>query len=149
MATTTRKSRKALTQYPRIHCTDFTECVSLTEQSHKDKCDINKIIDRFARTNTIDHISKYQASYDAIPADDLLTAQLKVQQGTQMFAELPSDIRSKFDQDPVKFLQFMQDPANKTEWQELGLAIPNQKPDATIQDIVNAIKETAAPPPPE
>ena len=45
-----------------------------------------------------------------------------VAKGKTMFEELPSSIRTKFENDPAKFLDFVQDKENLTEMQELGLA---------------------------
>ncbi len=101
---------------------------SLTEQSHKDSCDINKIMARFQKTGTINHLNKYGPMYGDIPSIDLLTAMETTKKANNMFDELPSAIRNKFENEPGLFLDFVQDPANKSEMVELGLAKAENKP---------------------
>ena len=44
-----------------------------------------------------------------------------VTRAQQMFEELPSKIRNKFKNDPSAFLDFVADPLNRPEMDEMGL----------------------------
>jgi len=59
-----------------------------------------------------------------IPAIDYHEALNIVADAESMFEELPSTIRAQFENDPHKFLEFVQDPNNLDEMRELGLAKP-------------------------
>ena len=99
---------------------------SLTEQCHKDDCDINKIIDRFNRTGDISVLSTMQVKqgfYADVTgaASSFMELQAKVAEGKSIFESLPSEIRSKFGNNAAVFWDFVSDPANKEECIKLGL----------------------------
>ncbi|AXL15307.1 internal scaffolding protein [Microviridae sp.] len=95
--------------------------VSMTKQSFKDECNINKIMDKFQKTGAINHYASHEPTYGDATPGDLLNAQLIISNANSMFEELPSSIRKKFDNDPAKFLEFVQDERNQEEMIELGL----------------------------
>jgi len=95
---------------------------SLTKQSFTEECNINNIMKKYQKTGAIDHVNKHEASYGYATSDDFQTSLEIVARGRDMFNELPSSIRTKFDNDPAKFLDFVQDNKNIKEMQELGLA---------------------------
>jgi len=99
---------------------------SLTKQSFTEECNINNIMQKYQKTGAIDHVNKHEASYGFATSLDFQSALETVARGRTMFDELPSSIRSKFDNDPGKFLDFVQDEKNITEMQELGLSNKNQ-----------------------
>lgn len=98
---------------------------SMTRQEYREQCDINNILKQFKKTGIVSHISAQQAkgAYEDLPDpmeyQDALNAVLAAQES---FASLPSKVRSRFDNDPERFLAFMQDPKNQEEMYELGLA---------------------------
>lgn len=98
----------------------------MTKQNFKDECDITKIIDRFSRTGVLEHVRSQAAEYMDAPEIDFQTAQNIVAQGKSMFESLPSKIRNRFENDPGKFLSFMQDEKNHAEARELGLLPPEK-----------------------
>lgn len=96
---------------------------SLTKQEFKDECDINVIMKRYEKDGFLAHFNKYQGQYgDFLDAPEFHEAQNKVLVATEMFMSLPAAIRSRFDNDPGAFLDFVGDPANGKELVELGLA---------------------------
>ncbi len=95
---------------------------SLTKQSFTKECDINNIMRKYQKTGAIEHVNKNQGSYGYATAHSFQEALEIVEKGEKMFKELPSSIRTKFENDPAQFLDFVQDPANIEEMQELGLA---------------------------
>jgi len=118
---------------------------SLTKQSFTKECDINNILKKYQKTGAIDHVNKNEASYGYATSDDFTASMAIVAKGQSMFEELPSTIRTKFENDPAKFLDFVQDENNLKEMQELGLAhkrlnetelpiIPAEKSEAIISE---------------
>lgn len=98
---------------------------SMTKQSHRDECDINNILKQFKKTGIVRHISARaaQGAYQDLPDPiDFQDALHMVMQAEQAFEDLPSVVRSRFNNDPAAFLAFTSDPANAAELVELGLA---------------------------
>jgi len=95
---------------------------SLTKQSFTSECDINNIMAKYQKTGALDHVNKNEASYGFATSEDFQSALEIIRTGQTMFDELPSSIRTKFDNDPAKFLDFVQDNKNQAEMVELGLA---------------------------
>lgn len=93
-----------------------------TRQSFKDECDINNIMSRFQRTGVLDFVNRREPQYVDCTGLDYQRAQDLVLQAKAMFAELPSSLRSRFENDPARFLDFCQDPENQDELVKLGLA---------------------------
>lgn len=91
------------------------------EQSHKNACDINRIVKKYQKTGAIDHQNKYEPRYDDMTGTDFQTAMNMVANATNMFNELPANVRARMDNDPAKFLDFIQNPVNKPEAVKLGL----------------------------
>jgi len=95
---------------------------SMTKQSFKDECDINVIMGRYMRTGVLDFINKHQPRYeDLTEAADYQHAMLIVAESRSLFEDLPSSIRTKFENNPAKFLDFVHDPKNRPEMAEMGL----------------------------
>lgn len=110
---------------------DFTGDKGMTKQSMKQECDINFILARFQKTGMIEHRKQYEGDYSEFGAIDFHTAMNIVAEANSMFESVPSTIRKRFDNDPQKFLDFVQDEKNRNEAIELGI-IP--KPDEVIND---------------
>lgn len=110
-----------------------------TKQSFKDQTNINKILAKAARGNTITHLAQYGAVYgDFSDIDDLLTAQERLQRGQEIFERLPGEIRREFGQDPRRFFKFVNDPQNAEDLPRVlpGLAKPGNQ--------LGTVKRTAA-----
>jgi len=95
--------------------------VYFTEQAHKDKCDVNKIVKRYNSQGIIDHISRFEATYGDVTGIEFKKAKDQVINAQRMFDELPSKIRKEFENNPQKLLSFMDDPDNREKAIELGL----------------------------
>jgi len=79
--------------------------------------------------------------YGYATSDDFTASMEIVARGQTMFEELPSSIRTRFENDPAKFLDFVQDEENKEEMQELGLL--NKTINEEIEPIITAEKSEA------
>lgn len=107
---------------PVRHSLSFAKADSVTEQSHKDACDVNKILSKFQRTGVLEHRNAHRGQYGFATSGDFQNAMFIVAKAQSMFADLPSHIRDKFDHDPGKFLDFVQNDENAPEMVKLGLA---------------------------
>ena len=92
----------------------------VTEQAPKEAVDVNTIWKKYQKTGTIDHVRSHAGTYmDAPSGKDFQSAMNLIAQATTVFEELPSSVRASFDNDPVKYLDAIE---NKTEEAiELGL----------------------------
>ena len=99
---------------------------TMTQQHFRDECDINNIMARYEQTGLlIDPLTARSGGspifddFSDIP--DLMTAQNKLIEAQQMFELLPSRIRKDFDNDPVKFVEFCQNPDNEDKLRDYGI----------------------------
>ncbi len=106
-----------------------------TKQAFKDDTDINKLLARAAKGDSISHLAKHGATYgDFSDIDDLLTAQNRLKRGEQIFSSLPGEIKREFNQSPRAFYNFVNDPQNASKLHEIlpGLTKPGtQLPNTT------------------
>lgn len=102
---------------PVITCDD-----GLTKQSMRDETDINLIMAKYQKTGMINFVNSRKGEYMEVPDVDFQTAMDAVVQGNQMFADMPSNLRKQFNNDPGQFMDFVHNPENKEAMYELGLA---------------------------
>lgn len=103
---------------------------SLTVQASKEECDINVIVAKYLRTGVPpEQRQVIYADLSEIP--DLREAIHMVNDAQQAFMELPAEVRREFDNDPVKLVEFAQDPRNLDRAVELGLA--TRRPESPSQ----------------
>lgn len=105
----------------RVRVQTVNNMPSKTQQQHADDVDVNKIIQRYLGTGVLP-TTKRQAIYaDLTQIKDYSTSLNTIIKARETFQSLPSSIRSKFDNDPEKLLQFIQDPKTIDQQIELGL----------------------------
>lgn len=124
---------------PRIDC---SKDVPLTQQSAKDECDINKIIERLKKGADVPNASPNPPRYGdfaSIPTD-LRECLLVVRQADELFMSLDAHVRKRFDNDPAKLLDFLNDANNRSEAVKLGLV------DAPPEPVTSAPEEPVAAP---
>lgn len=98
---------------------------SRTLQSFAEESEMNNILAKYAKTGVITHLAKHGPNYPDLPTGlDFHSAMNLVVDAQTMFNELPSNIRSRFVNDPVQFLEFMTTAGNDAEMIELGLMEP-------------------------
>lgn len=91
-------------------------------QSFKDECDINRIMAKYQKSGAVQWLEKRGGEYRDVTGIDFMEAMQTVVKGKEVFADLPSSIRDRFNNDPALFLDFMHDPDNHDEMIKLGLA---------------------------
>lgn len=111
----------------RLHCQrpgdvdDKGKLVYLTEQHHKDECNVNHIIRKYESTGLVTHIANFEGRYGDLQGVDFKNAMDLVTRASSDFADLPSNIRKRFKNNPQELLAFMEDPENRKEGIKLGL----------------------------
>nr|QJB19539.1 MAG: internal scaffolding protein [Microvirus sp.] len=94
---------------------------SLTIQSEIDNCDINVIVDRYAKTGILPVMQQPAMFEDVSNPIDYQNALNVVISAQKAFTDLPAAIRKQFDNDPAQFLAFVDDPKNGDELIKMGL----------------------------
>lgn len=101
--------------------------VSKTQQQFKDECDVNNIVAKHAENGTLEeYLSEAAAlrpgSYgDFSDQASFMEAQEIIIRAQSQFDALPAKVRERFQNDPAKFLAFMEDENNADEAFRLGL----------------------------
>lgn len=93
----------------------------LTKQEMRDECDINVIVARFGLTGRMPQSVRLPSYGDFTGVLDFRSALEAVRSAESSFMELPAKVRERFANDPQRFLEFCQDPANTDEARRLGL----------------------------
>jgi len=100
----------------------FPEGTGRTRQSFKAECDINNIMAKFMKTGVLEFTNRNEPRYADVTGIQYQAAMELVASARSMFEELPSALRARFENEPSKFLDFVQDEANAEELVKLGLA---------------------------
>ena len=120
----------------------------LTEQSHKDEVDINKIIKRHGmdliRKTAMLQSQDFQ--FDDVSGNDFQEAMQIITKAQQTFDNMPSALRQQFNNSPAEYLDFVQNPENNDRMVEMGLAQRTPIPEP-IQVIVTNPEPIAEPNP--
>lgn len=102
-----------------------------TIQADRDEANINKIVERLEKGATMLRMNAREPFYgDVSEIGDLQEALIKVQKANELFMSFDARHRERFDNDPVKFVEYFDDPANLEEARSLGLvsALPEPPP---------------------
>lgn len=108
---------------------------SLTKQEFTESSDPNWIIDRHARGQDVSMFlnSRQPIFGDTDGLPKTLHEAMNITVGArQQFEALPSEIRSKFGNNPVTFMDFAMNPANAKQLYELGLLSVNPESPAEV-----------------
>lgn len=106
---------------PPVRGIRFTEA-SKTKQSFKEECDINTIVKRFGVTGVLPSSVRMPTYGDFTDVGDFREAMEAIRTANESFAEMPSEVRERFQNDPAKFVDFCSDEKNLPEARKLGLA---------------------------
>lgn len=106
--------------YPKY---DDEEQDNRTVQSFKDSTDINKIVNKAAKTGALSHLDKYGGQYGEFIDFDFGEAMDNINRANAIFDELPAEVRKDFGNNAGNFFSFANDPANVDRLTELLPAI--------------------------
>lgn len=94
----------------------------ITKQSHKDECDIHRILKQYQRTGILTHVQAARGTYADLPDPvDYQQAVHTIMEAQEAFAGLPASVRSHFGNDPAAFLAAFDDPKQEAKLREFGL----------------------------
>lgn len=116
----------------------------LTKQEFREECDINHIMARYAQFGTLPVSNEQAPMYgDFTDVATLMDAHAVVQQASDLFAALPAKVRDRFANDPVRMVEFLNDPANRDEALKLGMLQEPvvAEPVAVVQKAGDVIKK--------
>ena len=115
-----------------------------TKQSMQKDTDINLIVAKYQKTGILSFVSKVQPEFMEVDNIDFHTAMDVIVKSNELFAQMPSSMRKRFDNNPEKYLEFVHNPDNLEEMYELGLA---NRPPAPPPDPAPAPAPAPAPDP--
>lgn len=114
---------------------------TLTKQDDLAMSDINNIMKKYRATGLLPQLVREPFYGDFTNIPDYQESLNIVIRGQEAFAKLPSDLRTRFDNDPAKFLAFASDPKNLDEMVKLGLAQVREPSDTDrIVEAVNGLR---------
>ena len=124
--------RDAATNESGLHCED----ASLAQQHFKEECDINTILQKFNISGILPENPLSPRYGDFTGIGDYHSAMNRVIAAQEEFDGLPATIRARFDNDPAKLIEFLDDSNNRREAEELGLV------EKGAAEVVEAPKNT-------
>jgi len=113
-----------------------TFAASLTVQGDKDRTDIRNIVKRAMRGASVVVNVRDGKFADISDAPSYMEALNRVAHANELFASLPSSVRDRFSNDPVRLLSFLDNPDNKDEGIKLGLIKPDAPPPAPPEPML-------------
>lgn len=99
-----------------------------TKQSFREECDINTIMRRYQSTGVIDPRMFREGVFADATGQDYQEAMLFIADAKAQFLDLPAEIRSRFENNPSKLLDFVHDPKNRDEAVQLGFLDASKLP---------------------
>jgi phage internal scaffolding protein len=103
-------------------------CVEPTkaQQQFKEECDINTLVKRFGLTGEMPQDARMPLSPEFVETMDYQSALNALMDAEDEFMKYPSDLRARFENDPGKFIAFLEDSKNLDELRKMGLARPEK-----------------------
>ena len=111
---------------------------SLAQQHYKDECDINTILERFNITGLLPESPLSPKYGDFSGITDYHSALNAVIAAQDQFDGLPAQIRARFENEPAKLIEFLEDENNRPEAEKLGLverAISGEMAQSTVTPL--------------
>lgn len=97
-------------------------------ESERQSVDLKQIVARYIRNDLPYKVEPWWLDGGVAAMIDLQSALEIVRRSQEHFDALPADIRFRFGNDPVAFMNFVQDEANKDEAIKLGLIPKPEEP---------------------
>jgi len=96
---------------------------SMTQQQFAAECDINNIMKHYLETGTINYRNPNPGVFaDFSQIGDLRESLEQIRAAEETFNLLPAQVRARFSNGPMQFVDFCGDPKNLDEAVSLGLA---------------------------
>lgn len=116
---------------------------SRTDQSFAEEVDINTIVRRFGLTGQLPENVSVPQSGDFTAVTDFQSALNVVRAAEESFMEMPADVRSEFANDPGRFLEFVNNPANRERAEQLGIVNKREAPKIPEPVAVRVVPDPA------
>lgn len=120
--------RDAASEASALVCTDETKA----QQQFKEECDINTIVRNFGLTGEMPQNPRVPLSADFIDTMDYQSSLNRLLEAEAGFMAFPAELRARFQNDPGKFIAFVEDKANEAEARKWGLLKPVVEPVAPL-----------------
>ena len=101
---------------------------SMAIQSAEEESNINTIVRRFGLTGEVPNGLAMPQSGDFTGVPDFHTAMNLIRKTQEEFLRVPAEIRARFQNDPQKFMAFIEDDSNYEEARKLGLLRAKEVP---------------------
>lgn len=131
---------------------DCSNLPSLTRQEFAGECDINALMAQYEKTGLLPQaaVNRSEPRYlDVSDVPDLQSALFLLSEATNAFMALPAITRREFDNDPVKFIEYAENPDHIDRLREWGLAPPKPVPPAPQEVKVVAMPDLEPEPAPK
>jgi phage internal scaffolding protein len=116
---------------------DGNQAIGRTKQSHKDECDINRVLRNYDKTGLLTHVNNASKNYgDFTQVNEYRESLDLVREANEAFSEIPAEIRKEFNNNPGEFFEFVTNPANNEKLVEMGLANRNDSNDPILVKMV-------------
>lgn len=108
---------------------------SMTAQEFDQFCDANRIIKRWQATGVLEHTARYQGQYGVfVGPESYHEAMNRITEARSMFETLPASMRAEFGNDVGRFLEYVNDDANREEMIQRGL-MPRPRNDQSSEQV--------------
>lgn len=107
----------------------------MAQQQFAEECDINTIVKRFGLTGQLPTNFNPPVSGDFTGINDFHSAMNQVRSAQEEFMKLDGQLRYRFNNDPQRLMEFLEDSNNRDEALKLGLIqkppeVPRSEPPA-------------------
>lgn len=116
---------------------------SLTRQSEEKSANINVIMAKYMKTGVLPPATREGFFADVSTVGDYREALDRVMRMDDYFVHLDPSIRKRFDNDPAVFLDFVADPANLPELEEIGVIAKSAGEVPEVPPRDNGVSEVA------
>ncbi len=94
------------------------------KQSMRDECDVNLIVAQYVKTGFLSHVSVgFPLWVDVSEMTDFRDAIEHVRSMARYFAGLPATVRSRFENDAVSLMEYLESGASEEDLHALGLEV--------------------------
>jgi phage internal scaffolding protein len=122
-----------------LKCEDETK----TDQSFKEECDINTLINRFGLGMDMPTNFAIPQSGDFTEiVTDYQTAMNLLVEAQEEFMRLPAMVRDRFENNPAELIGFLENPDNAEEALKIGLLTKREEPAPMLVQVVNSTSDT-------
>lgn len=118
----------------------------MTQQQFAEDADINVIVKRFGLTGELPATYRAPMTGDFTGISDFHSAMNAVREAEERFLQVPAEVRARFDHDPQKLMEFLDDAGNREEAIKLGLIpMPPERVREPLAPLSGDVVQSAPP----